>query len=474
MDGDKFFVVSWGSTESRYNPNYHRGLGYSLTGWGKLGRVAAVKGGKRIPLGDSYANEDTGFHYLRVDNLGANGAIAGDMKWLTENTYETLERYRIFSGDVLISIAGTIGRIAVFDETNVRAPTILTENCAKLHIGEEVLPKYLMLLLLSSPLQKQMARDYIQTTIPKLGLDRIRQLRLPPIPEIAKQEQVVAAWHMEWNRFKDTNLKAAYLLDSIDDYLLAELGITLPPEPENTLASRIFTSQRRELAGWRFDPLFHSFKLWHAIETAQIPHKKLGLCCHYLKSGFAAGGDMQLFDDGGVIQLRPTNIDANREWTFEKNIYLSEDTLIDRPGDIVQPGEVLFNNTNSQELVGKTVHMSMTEQPFFCSNHMTRIQTIHTELNPEYLAALLNAYQRLKVFFSLCTNWNNQSDNQSGVNVDLLRQLPIPVPPLTRQAAITEQIGAMRKEAKCLHAEAQTELEAAKRRIEAMLLGGAA
>lgn len=43
--------------------------------------------------------------------------------------------------------------------------------------------------------------------------------------------------------------RASMLLADIDDYLVAELGITLPPEPENTVASRIFTTLRREVAG---------------------------------------------------------------------------------------------------------------------------------------------------------------------------------------------------------------------------------
>ena len=264
--------------------------------------------------------------------------------------------------------------------------------------------------------------------------------------------------------------KASNKLEGIDDYLLAELGIKLPPEPENTIANRIFTAQRRELAGWRFDPLFHSFKLWHAIEEAHVPYKKLGLCCHYLKTGFAAGGDMQLFDDDGVIQLRPTNIDADRELIFDRNVYLDRTLLLERPDDIVKRGEVLFNNTNSQELVGKTTYMDIDGQPFFCSNHMTRIGVIEAEVNAEYLTAVLNAYQRLKVFFSLCTNWNNQS----GVNVDLLRQLPIPIPKIEQQATIAAHIGSMRQEAKRLRQQAEAELETAKHRIEAMLLGEAA
>lgn len=292
-------------------------------------------------------------------------------------------------------------------------------------------------------------------------------MRIPPIPEISRQERVISEWGALLQKFNRTKEKAHDLLSSIDNYLLTELGITLPPEPENTIANRIFTAQRRELAGWRFDPLCHSFKLWHAIEEAHVPHKKLGLCCHYLKSGFAAGGDMQLFDDDGVIQLRPTNIDSDRELVFDKNIYLDNDLLLEKPGDVIEYGEVLFNNTNSQELVGKTVFMNIEGQPFFCSNHMTRIKTIDSELHPEYLVAVLNAYQRLKVFFSLCTNWNNQS----GVNVELLRQIPIPIPDMSKQVVIAEHIRQIRQEAKRLRSEAEAELEAAKRRIEAMLLG---
>lgn len=304
-------------------------------------------------------------------------------------------------------------------------------------------------------------------TVQSINTAELKNLVIP-VPPLEIQTKIVAVYKNALLANKNKRRESARLLSGIDDYLLTELGVTLPPGPENTLASRIFTSQRRELAGWRFDPLFHSFKLWHAIEQATVPHKKLGVCCHTMKTGFAAGGDMQLFDDAGVIQLRPTNINTNREWAFEKNIYLSVALLEERPEDIVQPGEVLFNNTNSQELVGKSVYMGIKGHPFFCSNHMTRIRTIDTELDPEYLTAILNVYQRLKVFFSLCTNWNNQS----GVNVELLRQIPIPVPPMSMQIAIAKHIGETRQEAKRLRQQAESELDQAKRQIETLLLGG--
>lgn len=323
---------------------------------------------------------------------------------------------------------------------------------------ESILPDYLAVYF-------RVFQDRLLPIITKFGatVQSINTAELSklgiPVTSLTHQTEISAIYKNALRARKSKIWNSNGLLESIDNYLIGELGITLPPEPENTIANRMFTARRRELAGFRFDPLFHSFKLWHAIEDAHVPHKKLGLCCHYLKTGFAAGGNMQIFDDTRVIQLRPANIDADRELTFDKNIYLSKDLLADRPHDIVQPGEVLFNNTNSQELVGKTAYMDIEGQPFFCSNHITRIGTVRNELHPEYLASVLNAYQRLKVFFSLCTNWNNQS----GVNVDLLRQLPIPVPDIVKQEKIAAHIRDIRQEAKRLRQQAETELEQAKR-----------
>ena len=89
---------------------------------------------------------------------------------------------------------------------------------------------------------------------------------------------------------------------------------------------------------------------------------------------------------------------------------------------------------------------------------------------PEYLAAVLNTYHRLKVFYSICTNWNNQS----GVNADLLRKLTIPVPSIEKQQSIALESGKIFDQANSLRQEASAELDKAKSEIEAILLGDAA
>ena len=104
-----------------------------------------------------------------------------------------------------------------------------------------------------------------------------------------------------------------------------------------------------------------------------------------------------------IRDLRRANIDSN-------SAAMTVDTL---------HGGVVFNNTNSQELVGKTLFIENSIDAYY-SNHMTRIK-INDELNPNYLWIILNFYQQKKIFFNLCTNWNNQS----GVGLELLKNLKI-------------------------------------------------
>ena len=132
------------------------------------------------------------------------------------------------------------------------------------------------------------------------------------------------------------------------------------------------------------------------------------------------------------------------------------------------PEEVLFNNTNSQEQVGKSVYFDL-EGYYFCSNHITRIATDTNMLLPRFLENILNLYQRNQVFYKLCTNWNNQS----GIGIDVLKAVKIPVPEINKQKTIVNGIISFKTKAEQLRKEAATELETAKQEVEAMILGEA-
>ena len=79
----------------------------------KIGEIATVKGGKRLPKGKSVLDGPTAHPYLRVVDFADDGIDRSNLKYIDEETFEATKRYTIQAGDVYISIAGTIGRVGI-------------------------------------------------------------------------------------------------------------------------------------------------------------------------------------------------------------------------------------------------------------------------------------------------------------------------------------------------------------------------
>ncbi|WP_162652144.1 restriction endonuclease subunit S [Lentilitoribacter sp. Alg239-R112] len=422
-----------------------------------------------LPPGDSYA-PDLPIKFVRSAELKPSLDIDLDSCPQVAQEY-FIPKARARKDDILLAVKGATiaSKKSVAHVKEDIGDAIVNGSIFRMQAKEGVNARFLAVALSTEFAKRQMKLALVANNgVDYLDKSLIHKLVIPT-PEIGKQDLIVARYDVATQKSYEYTRKAEALLASIDDYLLSELGIVLPLKPDNTIANRMFRTNAHALGGWRFDPLFHSFKLWHAIEASPTPSANLGVHCRLVKSGFAAGGGVQLHDDDGIIQIRPTNIGSDRQLKFDRNIYLDRSILTKQPTDVLQRREVLFNNTNSQEQVGKTVFFDI-DGAFVCSNHITRIATNEAELVPEYLAAVLNTYQRLKVFYSICTNWNNQS----GVNVDLLRKLTIPFPSIKKQQIIADEIGKTFNQANSLRQEANHTLEKAKAEIEAILLGDAA
>lgn len=146
------------------------------------------------------------------------------------------------------------------------------------------------------------------------------------------------------------------------------------------------------------------------------------------ESGFASGKHNA--SGTGVIHLRPMNIDRAGRLDFTQVKSVAPDTSSKR----IEPGDVLFNNTNSPELVGKTTIFEHNS-PLAFSNHMTRIR-IPTSVDPRYLATLLHSYWQDGYFKQICSN----HVNQASVSNKRLLQVEVALPPLDIQKRIVEAL----------------------------------
>ncbi|MDE2697667.1 MAG: restriction endonuclease subunit S, partial [Gemmatimonadota bacterium] len=141
----------------------------------KIGHVAKVKGGKRLPKGMSVLDKATEHPYLRVVDFGDHGINRSDIKYIDAQTFDYIKRYTIDSSDIYISIAGTIGRVGVVPKDLSGAN--LTENAAKItDISEDVDHRYLMYYLRSPIGQGAIRNRTGGTSQPKLALYKIADI----------------------------------------------------------------------------------------------------------------------------------------------------------------------------------------------------------------------------------------------------------------------------------------------------------
>ena len=147
-------------------------------------------------------------------------------------------------------------------------------------------------------------------------------------------------------------------------------------------------------------------------------------------------------------QIRPTQIMPDGEIDLSDAYGISVADISIR--DYLQNGEVLFNNTNSSALVGKSAVFRATI-PAVCSNHVTRLQVRH-DIEPEFIAAVLNMLQQRRYFAHLATNFNNQA----GINTATLANVRIPLPSPSQREKLVQEIEAARAERKAKLADADT------------------
>lgn len=145
----------------------------------ELGALADVKGGKRLPKGISLITVPNQHPYIRVRDLNNTvfASLSNDYEYIDDVTQKSISRYIVTTGDVLISIVGTIGLTAIVDHTLNKAN--LTENCVKLTNLKKVTPEYLLLFLRSSQGIEAIRKGTVGAVQLKLPIKNIQSIAVP-------------------------------------------------------------------------------------------------------------------------------------------------------------------------------------------------------------------------------------------------------------------------------------------------------
>ena len=342
--------------------------------------VGVTDGSHNPPQGIETSN----YYMLSSKNIFDNEITFDDPRYLTESDFEQEnKRTKIGIGDVLLTIVGTVGRTAVVDET---MPCFtLQRSVAVLHPKAEICnSKYLMYAL-------QGKRSYIESHAKGVAqkgiyLKEVSDIDLN-VPSLSEQEDIVA------------------VLDKVDSIIHAR---------------RQELQKLDELIKARFVELFGTYpaneKGW---ETGTI--RDLVSEVRYGSSRKAADGD-----SGKYPYLRMNNI------TYSGELDLTDTKTIDIPDEelpkcTVRRGDVLFNRTNSKELVGKTCVYDRDEM-MVLAGFVVRVR-VNERILPEILSAFLNTDFSKQMLLAMC----KAAIGQANINAQELQNIGIYIPPIELQ-----------------------------------------
>ena len=134
---------------------------------------------------------DSGVKFLRAQNVIHGKVLLNeDLLFIdTETHNRDLKRSQIKKGDVLLTIAGTIGRTAIVSQNE---ELNCNQAVAIIRLGEsEIDPNFLCYFLSSNEAQVQFSKGKVTATISNLSLGQIKKLKIP-LPPLATQKKIVA------------------------------------------------------------------------------------------------------------------------------------------------------------------------------------------------------------------------------------------------------------------------------------------
>ncbi len=478
INKDRIFIVNKSTIENRLDAQYYN-ANLDLSGFIKLSTIAIVKGGKRIPKGYGYSDELTPYHYMRVADMDSDLPVdINNLMNISEAVFEILKRYEIREGELAISIAGTIGKTCILKNIPTGKRVILTENCAKILVKPdiELLPEYLKICIDLPIVKKQLDLNYIQTTIPKLGLDKILGIKVPSIPCIQKQKEIVDYLKEAYTQKRAKEVEAQQLLDSIDGYLLNELGITIP-HVSDELKNRIFFSSFSKIEGNRIDPKKYSTKvknLCAAIQNADYEIEELNRFIVDICSGDWGTEDCEDYNRDTHIRcltLRGTEIDNQYNISINNNKAKTRLIKIDTYRKMsIAAGDIIVEKSGGSEdqPVGRVAFINNELLELYnigFSNFLFKFKV--KDINPQYL------YFYLKTMYNIGVTDSMQSQTNGIRNLivkEFLSQIVVK-PPYSKQQEIVDYITNIRTRAKALQSEGKSILENAKREVERMIIG---
>lgn len=461
IDNNKVFIVQRSEIEGRLEPEFYRP---SIADLEKIIRgksshklrdyALSVSGGatpKKTKGDKYYADKETGVPFLRVQNLNTDGTLSlDDCLYINKDTHEgMLQRSQVAEGDLLVKITG-VGRMAVASVAPEGFIGNTNQHMVVVKTGNKEISKYLARYLNLDIIEKIASRHSTGGTRPALDYPSVKNLPIIKGIDFSPIDRAI-----EIKKQKES--EAQQLLDSIDAYILNELGITLP-EIKTDLKSRVFLVNRSELEE-RLDPTV--YKDGTKLTSSLFENVKLSNVAFVNPGGSYKGKAIAT-----SISFIPMEV---IDEVYSEISSQGETTIADSTGFTkFKEGDLLWAKITPCMQNGKSAIARNLTNGLGCgSTEFFVLRPKDERLSVEYLHVILH----MKCVRETAMLYFGGSAGQQRVSSSFLENFNLPLPTLAKQQEIANHINAIRQQAKQLQEEGKSILENAKKEVEQMIIG---
>ena len=350
----------------------------------KLGEICTIeRGSSPRPIDNFITSDSSGYNWIKI----------GDTKNINKYLYSTKERITIEGtkksryvkkGDLILSNSMSYGKAFI-----LQTDGFIHDGWFVLRLPENINTEFLFYAFSSPNVNEQIIKLSSGSVVKNISSDLVKKVDIP-IPPLPEQKRIV----------------------EILDKAFAEIDKAKANAEKNLKNAK---------------ELFDSY-LNNMLEKNKHLCKSLGNVCERVEYGSAKKSKSK----GIVPVLRMVNIQNGK---FDWNNLVYSDNEEDNSKYLLRYNDVLFNRTNSPELVGKTAIYKGEMKAIF-AGYLIRIHRKETLLDADYLNYYLNSEMAINYGKTVVIS----SVNQANINGTKLKSYPIPLHPLKEQQSIVQKL----------------------------------
>ena len=342
------------------------------------------------------------FYYIDIDAIDNKNQVVTEAKKIKTAQAPSRASRKLHTGDTVFSLVRPyLKNIAYIDVqlSDCIASTgffVCTPNAA-------LNDKYLYRLMVSSYVVDGLNKHMKGDNSPSIRKDDIENYHFP-LPPLSEQQRIVERIEELFAKLDEAKER---LQEVADSFAVRKAAIL----------HKAFTGELTKQ--WRRE---------NGVSDASWEEKTIGEICSSLKYGTSKKSS----DDGEVVVLRMGNL-QNGEIDWSNLAYTSDEEDIKKY--LLKSGDVLFNRTNSPELVGKT-SIYRGEMPAIYAGYLIKLDYEKNIVVGDYLNYYLNSSKAKEYYMQVKTD----GVSQSNINAKKIGEFEIPLSSLSEQHEIVRLI----------------------------------